>query len=58
VRAIGCEIATTVYWAKLNDYFIYVTCGFKMTDKDAHAHLVVDEFDPLKREKLLFEMIQ
>jgi hypothetical protein len=35
-RASGCEIAITVDGAKLDDYCIHVTCGFKMTDKDIH----------------------
>jgi hypothetical protein len=38
-RASGCEIAITVDGAKLDDYYIHVTCGFKMTDKDARDAL-------------------
>jgi hypothetical protein len=57
-RASGCEIATTVDEAKLDDYCIHVRCcGFKMTDKDARDPLVVDESDPLKRGQLLFVLI-
>jgi hypothetical protein len=48
-RASGCEIAITVDGAKLDDYCIHVTCGFKMTDKDAR--------DPLTG-KLLLPTIQ
>jgi hypothetical protein len=59
VRASGCEIAITVDGAKLDDYCIHVTCGFKMTDKDAHDPLDFDEDDdPLKRGKLLLPTIQ
>jgi hypothetical protein len=38
-RASGREIAITVDGAKLNDYCIHVTWGFKMTDKDARNPL-------------------
>jgi hypothetical protein len=48
-RASGCEIAITVDGAKLDDYCIHVTCGFKMTDKYAR--------DPLTG-KLLLHTIQ
>jgi hypothetical protein len=34
-RASSCEIAITLDGAKLDDYCIHVTCGFKMTDKCA-----------------------
>jgi hypothetical protein len=44
-RASGCEIAITVDGAELDDYCIHVTCGFKMTDKDAR--------DPLTGKLLL-----
>jgi hypothetical protein len=44
-RASGCEIDITVDGAKLDDYCIHVTCGFKMTDKDAR--------DPLTGKLLL-----
>jgi hypothetical protein len=47
--ASGCEIAITVDGAKLDDYCIHVTGGFKMTDKDAR--------DPLTG-KLLLPTIQ
>jgi hypothetical protein len=56
-RATGCELAITVDGAKLDDYCIHVTCGFKMTDKDARDPLEVDEKDPLKRGKLLLPTI-
>jgi hypothetical protein len=56
-RASGCEIATTVDGANLDDYYIHVTCGFKMTDKDAHDPLHIDNDDPLKRGKLLLPTI-
>jgi hypothetical protein len=48
-RASDCEIAIMVDGAKLDDYCIHVTCGFKMTDKDAR--------DPLTG-KLLLPTIQ
>jgi hypothetical protein len=57
-RSIGYEILITVDGAKLNEYCIHVTCGIEMTDTNAHDPLVVDELDPLKRGKLLFEMMQ
>jgi hypothetical protein len=41
-RASGCEIAIMVDGAKLDDYCIHVTCGFKMTEKDAHDPLDID----------------
>jgi hypothetical protein len=57
-RTNGCEISITVDGAKLDDYCIHITCGFKMTDTDARNPLVMDDNDPLKRGKLLFVMIQ
>jgi hypothetical protein len=57
-RASGCNIDITVDGAKLHDYCIHVTCGFKMTDNDARDPLDVDEDDPLKRGKLLLPTIQ
>jgi hypothetical protein len=45
-RASGCEIAITVDGAKLYDYCIHVTCGFKMMDKDACDPLTVNMLLP------------
>jgi hypothetical protein len=45
-RASGCEIAITVDGAKLDEYCIHVTCGFKMTDKDARDPLTGSLFLP------------
>jgi DNA-directed RNA polymerase subunit RPC12/RpoP len=56
--ASGCDIAITVNGAKLNDYCTNVTCGFKMTDKEARDPLDIDEDEPLKRGKLLLSTIQ
>jgi hypothetical protein len=50
-RASGCEIDITVDGAKLDDYGIHVTCGFKMTDKDARGPLHIGNNDPLKKRK-------
>jgi hypothetical protein len=52
-RAGGCEIATTVDGAKLDNYCIHVTYGFKMTDKDTHYPLDIN----LQIEKLLLPTI-
>jgi hypothetical protein len=56
-RVSGCEIAITVDGTKLDDYCIHVTCGFKMTDKDARDPLQIDNDDPLKRGKLILTNI-
>jgi hypothetical protein len=45
----GCEIATTVDGAKLDDYCCHITCGFKLTDKNSK--------DPLFG-RLLFDTMQ
>jgi hypothetical protein len=58
VHTRGCEIAITVDGAKLDDYCIHVTCGFKITDKDARDSLHIDIDNPLKRGKLLLLTIQ
>jgi hypothetical protein len=47
-RVSGCAIAITVDGAKLDKYCIQVTCGFKMTDKDAHDPLDIIEDNTLK----------
>jgi hypothetical protein len=57
-RASGCEISITVDGANIDDYCIHVTCGFKMTDKDARDPLHIGNGDPLKRGKLLLPTIQ
>jgi hypothetical protein len=57
-RAIGCEIAITVDGANFDDYCSHVTCGFKMTDKDARDPLHIDNDDPLKRVRMLLPTIQ
>jgi hypothetical protein len=57
-RTPGCEIAITADSVKLDDYCIHITCGFKMTDKDARDHLVIDNNDTPKRAKLLFVTMQ
>jgi hypothetical protein len=57
-RASGCEISITVDGAKLDDYSIHVTRAFKMTDKDAHDPLQIDNDGPLKRGKLLLPTFQ
>jgi hypothetical protein len=48
-RATGCEISITVDGAKLDDYCCYITCGFKLIDKDSR--------DPLSG-RLLFDTMQ
>jgi hypothetical protein len=58
VRASGCEIAITVDGAKLDNYCIHVTCGFKIIDKDARDPLDIDKDDPLKRGNQISPTIQ